>query len=57
MEKYFVYLDDLRESGEINMFEAVPYLQQAFRELADDRDRAKRILVAWMTFCEESEVD
>ena len=57
MEKYFVYLDDLRESGEINMFGAVPYLQQAFPELADDRDRAKRILMAWMSFCEKSEVD
>ena len=57
MEKYFVYLDDLRESGEIKMFEAVPYLQQTFPELAGDRARAKRILMAWMTFCEESEVD
>lgn len=57
MEKYFVYLDDLRESREINMFGAVPYLQQAFPELADDRDRAKRILMAWMSFCEKSEVD
>ena len=57
MEKYFAYLNDFRESGEINMFEAVPYLQQAFPELADDRARAKRILMAWMTFCEESEVD
>lgn len=57
MEKYFVYLDDLRESGEINMFEAVPYLQQAFPELASDRPRARKILLAWMTHCEESEVD
>ena len=57
MEEYFVYLDDLRESGEINMFEAVPYLQQAFPELVDNRARAKKILMAWMTFCEESEVD
>ena len=57
MEKIFAYLDDLRESGEINMFGAVPYLQQAFPELAGDRARAKRILMAWMTFCVESEVD
>ena len=57
MEKYFAYLERLRESGVINMFGAVPYLQQAFPELAGDRDRAKRILMAWMTFCEESEVD
>jgi hypothetical protein len=57
MEKYFAFLDDLRESGETNMFGAVPYLQQAFPELAGDRARAKRILKAWMTFCEEREVD
>ena len=57
MEKYFVFLDDLRESGETNMLGAVPYLQQAFPELADDRVRARNILLAWMTHCEECEED
>ena len=57
MEKYFVFLDDLRESGETNMLGAIPYLQQAFPELADDRVRARKILLAWMTHCEECEED
>lgn len=48
MEKYFTYLNQLRESGETNMMGAVPYLQRQFPELAVDRDRAREILFAWM---------
>jgi hypothetical protein len=54
MEKYFAYLDELRESGETNMLGAVPYLQRRFPELAGDRARAQKILTAWMhSFDEE----
>lgn len=48
MEKYFEYLEQLRESGEVNMFGAVPYLQREFPELEHDRNRAVTILQAWM---------
>ncbi len=48
MEKYFDYLEQLRQTGVINMFGAVPYLQDAFPELAHDRTRAIQILQAWM---------
>lgn len=48
MKKYFDYLDQLRQSGETNMFGAVPYLQREFPELAWDQKRASQILQAWM---------
>ncbi len=48
MEKYFDFLDDLRDSGETNMFGAAPYLQEAFLELRSDRKKANEILVAWI---------
>ena len=48
MDKYFVYLDELRDSGKTNMMGAVPYLQREFPELFDDRARAKEILMAWI---------
>ena len=44
-EMYFEYLDQLRESGAINMFGASTYLQEAF-DL--DRYEAKDILMEWM---------
>ncbi len=47
MEKYFVYLEELRRSGVTNMFGARPYLQKEFPELADDPERAREILLAW----------
>ena len=47
-EKYFNYLDFLRMSGTINMFGAVPYLQQAFPELGSDAVKAREALRAWM---------
>ena len=54
MEKYFAYLDKLRESGKTNMLGAVPYLQRDFPELSHDRARAYEILTAWMhSFDEE----
>jgi len=41
----FEYLDDLRESGVVNMFGAGPYLQEQF---GLDRHTAKRYVLAWM---------
>lgn len=40
------FLDDLRESGETNMFGATPYLQREFPELT--REEARAILKEWM---------
>ena len=47
-QKYFDYLERLRESGETNMLGAVPYLQREFPELGFDRARAREIHRAWM---------
>lgn len=48
LSKYFDYLDQLRDSGEINMLGAVPYLQEEFFELIFDRRKAREVLQAWM---------
>ena len=53
MEKYFEYLEQLRESGVVNMFGAVPYLQAEFPELAHDKNMAREILQAWMNSYKE----
>lgn len=42
---FFEFLDDLRESGETNMFGAAPWVQ---REFGLDRLKAKDVLVLWM---------
>ena len=39
------YLDDLRESGVINMFGAGEYLEEEF---SLDKEEAKEILLYWM---------
>jgi hypothetical protein len=44
-EKYEEYLDELRESGSINMYGAVPFLQDEF---GLDKKEAREILSAWM---------
>ena len=55
MEKYFKFLDALRESGVVNMFGATQHLQAEFPELATDKRQAREILSAWMTnFKEEA---
>ena len=41
----FLYLEELRESGETNMFGAVPYLQESFQMHYED---AKDMLSLWM---------
>lgn len=48
LQSYFDYLEQLRESGETNMYGAVPYLMEQFPELNGDRKRAGEILSAWM---------
>ena len=45
MEGYFEFLDDLRESGDINMFGAAPVLAEMF-DLS--KFEARDILSAWM---------
>ena len=40
------YLDELRESGETNMFGAGPYLRREFPQL--NKDDAREILLYWM---------
>lgn len=48
MDKYFRYLEKLRDSGETNMYGAAPYLQREFPELSFDPERAKKVLIAWI---------
>jgi hypothetical protein len=43
--RYFAYLNALRESGEINMFGAAPYLAGAF---SLSNSQARDILLKWM---------
>jgi hypothetical protein len=45
-DEHLEYLDDLRESGETNMFGARPYLMREFPEL--DKDQAGKVLSYWM---------
>lgn len=44
-EKYKKFLDDLRESGVVNMFGAGVYLQ---REFGLDRKEAQAVLFSWI---------
>jgi hypothetical protein len=44
-EKYYDFLDGLRESGTTNMFGATPYLKKAFKL---KEEQAKEILLDWM---------
>lgn len=42
--KYWIYLENLRKSGVVNMSGATPYLMKAF-DL--DRKEAEKILLEW----------
>lgn len=44
--KYWIYLEDLRQSGITNMYGATPYLMDEF-DLS--RHEASKILADWMT--------
>jgi len=46
MKKYFGFLNDLRESGIVNMFGAAPFLRKTYPELS--KEESKKVLVAWM---------
>ena len=56
MEKYFEYLDQLRQSGATNMFGAVPHFQKKFPELGFERNKAAQVLMAWMDSREEEDL-
>jgi hypothetical protein len=47
----FEFLNRLRESGEVNMYGAAPYLQAA---LGLERREARDALIAWMGWVEEN---
>lgn len=49
-DEHLTYLDELRESGETNMFGASPYLQAEF---GLERKDAKEILLYWMKTFED----
>jgi len=44
--EHLVYLDELRESGETNMFGARPYLLMEFSDLSERE--ASAVLIFWM---------
>lgn len=44
--EYWIYLENLRKSGKINMFGAAPYLAKEFN--IDDMDEARKIVSGWM---------
>ena len=53
-DEHLSYLHDLRNSGIINMFGAVPYIQEEFPELT--KSQARDILSYWMkTFSESND--
>ena len=43
--KYWIFLENLRRSGVVNMFGATPYLEEEF---GLSRQEAKEILLDWM---------
>ena len=45
-DRYFKFLDELRELGTVNMFGAVPYLQARFPGLS--AKEARKVLTKWM---------
>ena len=55
-QKYFDYLEQLRQSGETNMYGAASYLQEEFPELRYAPERAKEILLAWFGTFEKGEM-
>lgn len=55
LRDYFIYLNDLRESGITNMFGARPYLMEEF---GLEKQEASKILSSWMkTFSREITID
>lgn len=53
-QRYYTFLDGLREIGVVNMFASSPHLSVVFPEL--DGSLARKVLVDWMkTFSERKE--
>ena len=51
LDEYLLFLDELRESGDTNMYGATPYLQERF---GLDKAEARQVLGYWMkTFGQE----
>lgn len=44
-EVIFSFLDDLRDSGKINMFGAAPYVEEVF---GLGRREARKVVIDWM---------
>lgn len=44
-EVIFAFLDDLRDSGKINMFGAAPYVEEVF---GLERREARKVVIDWM---------
>ena len=45
-DKYWLYLEQLRQSGVTNMYGATPYLQKEFKL---SHNEAKKVLTDWMS--------
>ena len=54
-QKYFDFLEKLRQSGETNMYGAAPYLQSEFPELRGSQKKTNAILIAWIKSFEMKE--
>jgi hypothetical protein len=54
MKDLFEFLDDLRESGQVNMFGAGQVLQEVF---GLGRHEAREVVAAWMEQFGKQEVD
>lgn len=52
MKEVVNYLDELRDSGTTNMFDAAPYIQSAF---GVDKHAARALLIQWMQSHNETE--
>jgi len=49
-EQYYLFLDELRESGITNMFGAIPYLEKQFNL---NKELAREVLKDWMETFED----
>ena len=47
MQQYFDYLTNLRDSGKLNMWMAVPYLEHEFNL---DKKTAKNVFFQWIEY-------
>ena len=52
--EYWIYLENLRRSGETNMYGAVPYIVSEF---GVTRSEAREILISWMNNYNKDDYD